>query len=49
MIDYNPVSYAPPTDFEPSFILTEGAALTQHMLLFPDGDKSRSTAPPTRC
>jgi hypothetical protein len=39
-IDYNPVSYAAPTDFSTKFVLTEGAALTQHMLLFPDGSRT---------
>jgi len=38
-IFYNPVSYAAPTDFSTNFVLTEGAALTQKMLLFPNGDK----------
>ena len=38
-INYNPVSYSAPTDFSTKFVLTEGAALTQRMLLFPDGDK----------
>ena len=38
-INYNPVSYAAPTDFSTNFVLTEGATLTQHMLLFPNGDK----------
>lgn len=38
-INYNPVSYAAPTDFSINFVLTEGAALTQRMLLFPAGDK----------
>lgn len=39
-INYNPVSYAAPTDFSTKFVLTEGAALTQRMLLFPAGDKT---------
>ena len=39
-INYNPVSYAAPTDFSTRFVLTEGAALTQRMLLFPNGDKA---------
>ncbi|MDB5720022.1 MAG: filamentous hemagglutinin, partial [Alphaproteobacteria bacterium] len=38
-INYNPVSYSAPTDFGIHFVLTEGASLTQHMLLFPKGDK----------
>jgi filamentous hemagglutinin family protein len=38
-INYNPVSYAAPSDFSTKFVLTEGAALSQHMLLFPNGDK----------
>ncbi|UZK65886.1 two-partner secretion domain-containing protein [Sphingomonas sp. M1-B02] len=38
-INYNPVSYAAPTDFSTNFVLTEGASLTQRMLLFPNGDK----------
>jgi filamentous hemagglutinin family protein len=39
-INYNPVSYAAPTDFSTKFVLTEGATLTQRMLLFPNGDKA---------
>ncbi|MDB5712479.1 MAG: filamentous hemagglutinin, partial [Sphingomonas bacterium] len=38
-IYYNPVSYDAPTDFSSNFVLTEGAALGQKMLLFPKGDK----------
>ncbi|MDO8297888.1 MAG: filamentous hemagglutinin N-terminal domain-containing protein, partial [Caulobacter sp.] len=38
-INYNPVSYATPSDFSTHFTLTEGATLTQRMLLFPDGSK----------
>ncbi|MDB5472019.1 MAG: filamentous hemagglutinin family outer membrane protein, partial [Caulobacter sp.] len=38
-IAYNPVSYATPTDFGVRFTLTEGATLTQRMLLFPNGDR----------
>jgi filamentous hemagglutinin family protein len=38
-INYNPVSYAAPTDFRTKFVLTEGAALSQRMLLFPKADK----------
>jgi filamentous hemagglutinin family protein len=38
-INYNPVSYSAPTDFSTKFVLTEGASLTQRMLLFPNGDR----------
>ena len=38
-INYNPASYAAPTDFSTRFVLTEGASLTQRMLVFPNGDK----------
>ncbi|RYD65092.1 MAG: filamentous hemagglutinin N-terminal domain-containing protein, partial [Sphingomonadales bacterium] len=38
-IFYSPVSYAAPTDFSTRFVLTEGASLTQRMLVFPKGDK----------
>jgi filamentous hemagglutinin family protein len=38
-INYNPVSYSAPTDFSTNFVLTEGAALSQRMLLFPNGDR----------
>ena len=38
-INYNPVSYSAPTDFGIHFTLTEGATLTQRMLLFPDGSR----------
>ena len=38
-INYNPVSYSAPTDFSTKFVLTEGAAITQRMLLFPSGTK----------
>jgi hypothetical protein len=38
-INYNPVSYSAPTDFGIHFTLTEGATLTQRMLLFPEGTK----------
>jgi len=34
-INYNPVSYAAPTDYLPSFILVD-SALTQRMLVFPE-------------
>jgi filamentous hemagglutinin family protein len=36
-INYNPVSYTAPTDYLPKFTLTEGASLTQHMLVYPGG------------
>jgi len=36
-IYYNPVSYTTPTDYSTKFTLTEGAALTQYMLVFADG------------
>jgi len=39
IIDYNPVSYAVPTDYTANATLTSGATLTQHMLVFPAGDK----------
>ncbi|MGZ8360448.1 MAG: YDG domain-containing protein, partial [Allosphingosinicella sp.] len=39
VINYNPVSYAAPSDFLPEFTLTEGASLTQRMLVFPDASK----------
>jgi len=39
VIDYNPISYTTPTDYLPKFTLTEGATLTEHMLVFPVGDK----------
>ena len=35
-INYNPSSYATPTDYAPNFVLTD-ATLSQHMLVFPDG------------
>jgi hypothetical protein len=38
-INYNPVSYAAPSDFSTHFTLSLGAAIVQHMLLFPKGDK----------
>ncbi|ADL00986.1 filamentous hemagglutinin family outer membrane protein [Brevundimonas subvibrioides ATCC 15264] len=38
-ISYNPVSYAAPTDFGIHFVRTEGATLTQRMLLFPEGGR----------
>ena len=36
-IYYNPVSYTTPTDYSTRFTLTEGATLTQYMLVFADG------------
>lgn len=39
-IFYNPPSYAAPSDFRTRFVLTEGAALSQRMLLFPDGGRA---------
>ena len=39
-ITYNPVSYSAPTDFATRFVLTEGAAITQRMLLFPTASKT---------
>jgi filamentous hemagglutinin family protein len=36
-IYYNPVSYTAPTDYLPYFTLTEGAALSQYMLVFAAG------------
>ena len=38
-IHYNPVSYAAPTDYLPSFILVD-SALTQRMLVFPEVTKT---------
>jgi filamentous hemagglutinin family protein len=38
-INYNPVSYSASTDFSTKFVLSEGAALTQRMLLFPTASK----------
>jgi filamentous hemagglutinin family protein len=38
-IDYNPTSYATPTDYTGDFTLTGGATVTLHMLVFPDGSK----------
>jgi filamentous hemagglutinin family protein len=38
-IYYNPVSYSAPTDYRPKFVLTEGATVTQKMLLFPTATK----------
>ncbi|MDB5696708.1 MAG: filamentous hemagglutinin [Sphingomonas bacterium] len=38
-LNYNPISYAAPTDFANRFVLTEGATLTQRMLVFPNGNK----------
>jgi filamentous hemagglutinin family protein len=39
VIDYNPPSYATPTDYSTKFTLTQGATLNQYMLVFPVGDK----------
>ena len=40
-INYNPVSYTAPTDYASKFTLTNGATLTQHMLVFAaGGDKT---------
>ena len=39
VIDYNPTSYATPTDYSADFTLTTGATLNQYMLVYPDGDK----------
>lgn len=36
-INYNPVSYTAPTDYLPNFTLTNGATLTQRMLVFAAG------------
>lgn len=36
-IYYNPVNYGTPTDYSPRFTLTEGATLTQYMLVFGAG------------
>lgn len=36
-INYNPTSYATPTNYASNFALSGGAALTQHMLVFADG------------
>ncbi len=38
-ITYNPVSYTTPTDFSSEFVLTEGAAISQRMLVFPSAQK----------
>jgi len=38
-VNYNPASYATPSDFSTRFTLTAGSALTQRMLLFPDGSR----------
>ncbi|MGB4114971.1 MAG: filamentous hemagglutinin N-terminal domain-containing protein [Polaromonas sp.] len=38
-INYNPASYAAPTDYAPRFTLTGGATLTQRMLVFPEATK----------
>ena len=36
---YNPVSYTAPTNYLPDFTLTNGATLTEFMLVFPTGQK----------
>jgi len=38
-INYNPTSYATPTDYLPRFILTD-STLTQRMLVFPDASRN---------
>ncbi|MDQ0464389.1 filamentous hemagglutinin family protein [Caulobacter ginsengisoli] len=40
VIDYNPVSYAAPTDYSTHFVLSQGAILTQHMLVYPGASKT---------
>ncbi len=39
LINYNPISYAAPTDFLPFFTLSLGASVAQRMLVFPQGGK----------
>ena len=39
-IYYNPVSYGTPTDYLPDFTLSDGAALTEFMLVFPGAEKA---------
>jgi len=39
-INYNPVSYALPSDFSNHFTLSLGAAIIAHMLVFPKGAKT---------
>ncbi len=39
VIDYNPISYAAPTDYSIHFVLSGGATLTQHMLVYPNATK----------
>ena len=36
-INYNPIAYTTPVNYLPNFVLTSGATLTQHMLVFPGG------------
>ena len=36
-INYNPTSYATPTDYSSHFTLSQGSTLTQHMLVFAGG------------
>lgn len=38
-LTYNPVSYDAPTDYALAFTLSEGAALSQRMLVYPSADK----------
>jgi len=40
VIDYNPISYATPTDFSNNFTLTLGSTLTEQMLVFPAATKA---------
>ncbi|MDB5857424.1 MAG: putative heme-hemopexin-binding/utilization protein, partial [Ramlibacter sp.] len=39
-INYNPVSYTTPTNYSANFVLSLGAVVTQHMLVFAVGDKT---------
>jgi filamentous hemagglutinin family protein len=39
VINYNPTSYTTPTNYSVNFTLTNGATLTQHMLVFPSATK----------
>ncbi|MDB5495653.1 MAG: putative heme-hemopexin-binding/utilization protein, partial [Phenylobacterium sp.] len=38
-INYNPASYSSPTDYSSHFSLSSGAAISQHMLVFPTATK----------
>ncbi len=40
VINYNPVSYAAPSDFSGFFTLSLGASVVQRMLLFPNGSRA---------